>query len=107
MNIIVGPSTSNFPETLEFSKHAEANGADGLLVVPPFYYKNPPASGLVGYHSALLDALSIATNLHHIPGTSGVKISHDLLRSLIQYPPLDPVSLIDPCARSERPRHAA
>ena len=50
MNIIVGPGTSNFPETLELSKHAEANGADGLLVVPPFYYKNPPTAGLIAYY---------------------------------------------------------
>jgi len=37
LNIIVSPGTANFPETLELSQHAEANGADGLLVVPPFY----------------------------------------------------------------------
>src|SRR5712675_612498 len=40
LNIIVGPGASNFPETIELSKHAEENGADGLLIVPPFYYKH-------------------------------------------------------------------
>src|SRR4029077_21209883 len=39
LNIIVGAGTSNFPETIELSKHAEEHGADGLLIVPPFYYK--------------------------------------------------------------------
>src|SRR4029077_7257768 len=39
LNIIVSSGTSNFPETIELSKHAEENGADGLLIVPPFYYK--------------------------------------------------------------------
>src|SRR5580692_8850223 len=42
MNIIVGPGTSNFSETLELAQHAETHGADGLLVIPPFYYKKPP-----------------------------------------------------------------
>ncbi|MGO9935033.1 MAG: dihydrodipicolinate synthase family protein [Steroidobacteraceae bacterium] len=88
MNIIVGPGTSNFPETLELSKHAEEHGADGLLVVPPFYYKKPPTDGLVRYYSMLFDQVQIPINLYHIPGTSGVPISHDLLRSLQHYPNL-------------------
>ena len=36
LNIIVSSGTSNFPETIELSQHAAANGADGLLVIPPF-----------------------------------------------------------------------
>jgi len=88
MNIIVGPGTSNFPETLELARHAEANGADGLLVVPPFYYKKPPTDGLVRYYSMLFDQVRIAINLYHIPGTSGVPISHELLHSLEHYPNL-------------------
>lgn len=88
MNIIIGPGTSNFPETLELSKHAESNGADGLLVVPPFYYKKPPTQGLTSYFSMLFDQVSIPINLYHIPGTSGVPISHELLRSLMHYPNL-------------------
>jgi len=88
MNIIIGPGTSNFPETLELSQHAEANGADGLLVVPPFYYKNPPIGGLVRYYSMLFDRVHIPINLYHIPVTSGVPISHALLHSLHHYPNL-------------------
>ena len=88
MNMIVGPGTSNIAETIELAKHAEAHGADGLLVIPPFYYKKPPTEGLTHYYSALFDQVSIAINLYHIPGTSGVSISHDLIRSLMHYPNL-------------------
>jgi 4-hydroxy-tetrahydrodipicolinate synthase len=88
MNIIVGPGTSNFPETLELARHAEANGADGLLVIPPFYYKKPPTAGLIDYYSRLFDQVNLPINLYHIPGTSGVPISHELLRSLMHYPHL-------------------
>jgi 4-hydroxy-tetrahydrodipicolinate synthase len=88
MNIIIGPGTSNFPETLALSQHAQDNGADGLLVIPPFYYKNPPTQGLVRYYSMLFERIHIPINLYHIPGTSGVPISHELLRSLHQYPNL-------------------
>src|SRR6202050_5526023 len=88
MNIIVGPGTSNFPETLELAQHAEANGADGLLVIPPFYYKRPPTKGLERYFSMLFEQVHIPINLYHIPETSGVPISHELLRSLQHYPNL-------------------
>jgi 4-hydroxy-tetrahydrodipicolinate synthase len=88
MNIIVGPGTSNLPETIELAKHAESHGADGLLVIPPFYYKKPPTAGLIDYYSKLFDQVSLPINLYHIPGTSGVKISHELLRSLMHYPNL-------------------
>jgi len=88
MNIMVGPGTSNIAETIELAKHAEAQGADGLLVIPPFYYQKPPTAGLTHYYSMLFDQVNIAINLYHIPGTSGVPISHDLIRSLMHYPNL-------------------
>jgi len=88
MNIIVGPGTSNFSETLELAQHAEAHGADGLLVIPPFYYKKPPTDGLIRYYSMLFEQVHIPINLYHIPGTSGVPISHELLSALMHYPNL-------------------
>ncbi|QUD86731.1 dihydrodipicolinate synthase family protein [Phenylobacterium montanum] len=88
MNIIVGPGTPNFPETLELAQHAQDHGADGLLVIPPFYYPDPPTEGLVRYYSMLFDQVRIPINLYHIPGNSHVKISHDLIRALMHYPNL-------------------
>ena len=88
LNIIVGPGTSNFPETIELSKHAEANGADGLLIVPPFYYKHPRQEALTKYYSMIFEHVKIPINLYHIPFASGVPISHELLHSLERYPNL-------------------
>lgn len=88
MNFIVNPGTSNFPETLDLARHAAAHGADGLLVIPPFYYKNPPVAGLTRYYSMLFDQVHIPINLYHIPRTSGVPISTELLKNLMQYPNL-------------------
>src|ERR1051325_1693557 len=67
LNIIVSPGTANYPETLELCQHAEANGADGLLIVPPFYYKHPRLDGLVRYFSMLFENVKIPINLYHIP----------------------------------------
>jgi 4-hydroxy-tetrahydrodipicolinate synthase len=88
LRIIVQPGTSNEPETVELSTHAEANGADGLLVIPPFYYKNPPLDGLIRYYSAVFDAVKIPVHLYHIPGTSAVPITHELLHAMEKYPHL-------------------
>jgi 4-hydroxy-tetrahydrodipicolinate synthase len=88
LNIIVGPGASNFPETLELSKHAEENGADGLLIVPPFYYKHPREEALKKYYSMIFEQVKIPINLYHIPFASGVPISHELLHSMEKYPNL-------------------
>ena len=90
MNIICSSGTSNFTETIELSKHAADHGAEGLLVIPPFYYKKPALAGLVKYYSLLFDAVpqSLAVNLYHIPSNSAVPISHDLLKALKHYPNL-------------------
>jgi 4-hydroxy-tetrahydrodipicolinate synthase len=86
LNIIVSPGTSNFPETIELSQHAAVNGADGLLIIPPFYYKHPPLEGLSRYFSLIFEQVTLPINLYHIPDTSGVPISIELLHRLEQYP---------------------
>jgi 4-hydroxy-tetrahydrodipicolinate synthase len=88
LNIIICSGTSNFPETIELSQHAAANGADGLLIVPPFYYKHPPLEGLVRYYSLIFEKVSIPINLYHIPFASGIPISHELLHAMEKYPNL-------------------
>ena len=88
LNIIVSPGTSNLPETIELSKHAEENGADGLLIVPPFYYKHPRLDGLTKYFSMIFEQVQIPINLYHIPFATGVPISHELLHGMEKYPNL-------------------
>jgi 4-hydroxy-tetrahydrodipicolinate synthase len=88
LNIIIGPGASNFPETLELARHAADHGADGLLVIPPFYYDHLETEALTRYYSMLFDQVRIPINLYHIPGLSKVPISHELLRNLSHYPNL-------------------
>src|SRR5258708_140463 len=88
LRMIVQVGTSNLPETLELLNHAVANGADGVLCIPPFYYKNPGIDGLVKYYSQILEASKVPVYLYHIPGTSAVPISLELLHKLEHYPNL-------------------
>lgn len=88
LSMIVQVGTSNFPETIELLQHAQANGADGVLCIPPFYYKKPATEGLTRYYSLIMEASRIPVHLYHIPGTSAVPITLDLLHSLEKYPNL-------------------
>ncbi|HEX3991072.1 MAG TPA: dihydrodipicolinate synthase family protein, partial [Acetobacteraceae bacterium] len=76
MNIICSTGTADFPDTIKLSKHAADHGAEGVLVIPPFYYKQPPLAGLIRYYSLVFDALpqSLAVNLYHFPSMSAVPV---------------------------------
>lgn len=88
LNVIIGPGTPNIAETIELAKHADAHGADGLLVIPPFYFSRPPVEGLTAYFSTLFDAVQLPISLYHYPQTSQVPVSIQLLKNLQHYPHL-------------------
>ena len=88
LNIIVSSGTPNAPETIELSQHAAANGADGLLIIPPFYFKDPPLEGLIKYYSMIFEQVHIPINLYHYPRMSAVPIAPELLHALEKYPNL-------------------
>jgi 4-hydroxy-tetrahydrodipicolinate synthase len=88
LNVIIGPGTPNISETVELARHAQDHGADGLLVIPPFYFNDPSTEGLTRYYSMLFDQVRIPINLYHIPGTSEAPISIELLKNLSHYPNL-------------------
>jgi 4-hydroxy-tetrahydrodipicolinate synthase len=72
----------NVPETLDLLAHAAGAGADSVLVLPPFYYKNVSLEGLVRFYEPILNAARVPVLLYNIPQTSGVAITPDLLRRL-------------------------
>lgn len=88
LETIVQVGTPNLPETLDLLAHAQANGADQALCIPPFYFKNPSTAGLTKYYSQVLEAAKIPVNLYHYPAMSAVPITPALLHSLEHYPNL-------------------
>lgn len=83
--VVAGVGTNDTHHTCELAKQAEQAGADGLLVVTP-YYSKPPQSGLVEHFTAVADATSLPVLLYDIPGRTGIPIKTETLIQLAQHP---------------------
>jgi 4-hydroxy-tetrahydrodipicolinate synthase len=88
--ILIGTGCCALPDTVRLSRHALSNGFTGLLILPPFYYKNLSDAGLAEYFHRLMDSLNderVKIILYHFPKLSGVPFSIQLLERLIKdYP---------------------
>lgn len=83
--VICGTGTYSTSETLELTQAAEDAGADGLLVVTP-YYNKPPQRGLVAHFERVADATELPMILYNIPGRTATRIEHDTLLALATRP---------------------
>jgi 4-hydroxy-tetrahydrodipicolinate synthase len=83
--LMPGTGASNLPDAVELTRHALALGAGGVLVLPPFYYKNMPEDGIYAYYAAIIDRVArpdLKLYLYHIPQMSGVAITPTLIARL-------------------------
>jgi 4-hydroxy-tetrahydrodipicolinate synthase len=81
-----GTGTASLTDTVELTLHAKAQGCRGVLVLPPFYYKNPSDDGLFAWFSEVIQRVGggIAIYLYHFPQQSAVPFSLDLIGRLLK-----------------------
>ncbi|HET6987291.1 MAG TPA: 4-hydroxy-tetrahydrodipicolinate synthase [Kribbella sp.] len=82
--VIAGVGSNDTVHTIECAVQAEAAGADGLLVVTP-YYNKPPQDGLRAHFTAVADATGLPNILYDIPGRAGVEIKSETLIALAEH----------------------
>ncbi|MBI1868553.1 MAG: 4-hydroxy-tetrahydrodipicolinate synthase [Methylocystis sp.] len=79
--VIAGAGSNNTHEAVELARHAEQAGADGVLVVTP-YYNRPNQEGLYQHFKAVSEAISIPIVIYNIPPRSVVDMSVDTMKRL-------------------------
>lgn len=72
--VIVGTGSNNTSSAIEMSILAENLGADGLLVVTPYYNKTTQ-EGLIKHYTAIASSVSIPIILYNVPSRTGMNIS--------------------------------
>ena len=82
--VIAGTGSNNTAEAVRFTKAAKDLGADGVLVISP-YYNKPNRSGLVKHYTILAD-LDIPVIVYNVPGRTGQNLSPDLVIELAHHP---------------------
>ena len=83
--VLAGVGSNNTAHSVESAKAAEAAGADGLLVVTP-YYNKPPQEGIKAHFTAVADATGLPVLVYDIPGRAGVPIQTETLLALAEHP---------------------
>ncbi len=88
--VIAGTGSNNTAHTVVLSQRAQEAGADGLLLVTPYYNKCTEA-GLLRHYFAVADSVEIPAIVYNIPSRTGVSMSADSYRALSRHPNLNGV----------------
>jgi 4-hydroxy-tetrahydrodipicolinate synthase len=80
-HVLVGTMNAHTPNAVRYSKQAEELGADGLMVLPPYYY-TPTDDEIWHYYKAISEAVTVPIMLYNNPVTSNVDMSAALVGRL-------------------------
>ena len=81
--VIAGTGSNSTEEAISLTSHAEKAGADGALVVTP-YYNKPTQEGLYQHYKAINDKCGIPILIYNIPGRSVIDMSVDTMARLFE-----------------------
>ena len=82
--VLAGTGSNNTAEAVILTKAAKDTGADGVLVISP-YYNKPNRAGLIKHYTKLAD-LDIPVVIYNVPGRTGQNLEPDLIAELAQHP---------------------
>jgi len=83
--VVAGVGTNDTAHTIELARSAERAGADGLLVVTP-YYNKPPQPALMAHFTAVADATGLPVVIYDIPARTGMAVATGTLIRLAEHP---------------------
>ena len=83
--VIAGTGSNATAEAIDLTQHAKKAGADGVLMVCP-YYNKPTQPGLIAHYQAVAAAVDIPIIMYNIPGRTGVNMLPETVAKLAQVP---------------------
>ncbi len=83
--VVSGAGDNETDYSINQAKRTEKAGADGLLVVAP-YYNKPPQAGVVAHFKAIASATDLPMMMYDIPGRCGIEIEPDTIVELYNHP---------------------
>ena len=83
MDVLVGTMNAYTPLAVRYSREAEDQGADGVMIVPPYYY-TPTDDEIFKYFQAIAQAIDVPIMLYNNPITSNVDMSAELVVRLTE-----------------------
>jgi 4-hydroxy-tetrahydrodipicolinate synthase len=83
--VVSGAGDNETDYSINQAKRTEKAGADGLLVVAP-YYNKPPQAGVVAHFKAIASATDLPLMMYDIPGRCGIEIEPDTIVELYNHP---------------------
>ena len=81
--VIVGTGSNNTEDAIQKSRFAEAVGADGLLIVTPFYNKTTQ-EGLLAHYSSIAEQVRLPILIYNVPSRTGLNILPDTVSKLVR-----------------------
>lgn len=82
--VIAGTGSNDTRHCIDLSKSAELLGADGLLIVTP-YYNKASKKGIIQHYKAVADSVNIPIILYNVPSRTGMTMSIDVLKELAKH----------------------
>ena len=83
--VIAGTGSNSTTRTLHATEHAKAAGADGVLIVTP-YYNKPTQNGLYAHYMKIADSVDIPIIIYNVPGRCGTDILSVTVARLAEHP---------------------
>ena len=83
--VLAGTGSNSTTRTLHATEHAKAAGADGALIVTP-YYNKPTQNGLYAHYMKIADSVDIPIVIYNVPGRCGTDILSDTVARLTEHP---------------------
>ena len=88
--VIAGTGSNQTAHTLRLSQEAQKAGADGLLLVTP-YYNKCSAAGLIRHYLSVADSVELPIIVYNVPSRTGVSMNAEIYRQLSRHPRINGV----------------